>query len=172
MSLPTTAEERKNIPIMSGFLDYFPDATAMVAFVSKVGNDQHNPGQPLHWSRGKSGDHADAAVRHLMERGDVDSDGLLHSAKAAWRAMANLQEELERLGAPMARGARYDEEVGDPIDDFVDGDRLSQRVLPEVVPTPKTEAAYRGGATALPSSTSSYAGGGDPPHGGLRRSRR
>jgi hypothetical protein len=86
---------RKATPITSGVLDYFPLAMAEVARVSKAGNDQHNPGQPLHWARNKSSDHADCIVRHLIERGIVDTDGMRHSAKMAWRALALLQEELE-----------------------------------------------------------------------------
>lgn len=93
--LPTDPIERKALPIATGVLDYFPDALAEVARVSKIGNDQHNPGQPLHWAKEKSGDHADALVRHLLERGKRDSDGARHSAKVAWRALANLQEEIE-----------------------------------------------------------------------------
>ena len=93
--LSSNAQERKNTPIASGVLAYFPDAIAEIARVSKSGNDQHNPGQPLHWDRSKSTDHSDALLRHFMERGDVDIDGMLHSAKVAWRALALLQEELE-----------------------------------------------------------------------------
>ena len=93
--LPTDPGDRKSSPVTSGVLDYFPLAIAEVARVSKAGNDQHNPGQPLHWNRGKSFDHADCITRHLIERGTVDSDGMRHSAKLAWRALALLQEELE-----------------------------------------------------------------------------
>ena len=93
--LPTDAKERKAIPIATGFVDYFPDAMAAVAELSRIGNDQHNPGQPLHWDRSKSKDEADALMRHFIERGKVDSDGVRHSAKLAWRAMALLQKELE-----------------------------------------------------------------------------
>jgi hypothetical protein len=95
MSLPTDAKERKAIPIATGFVDYFPDAMAAVAELSRIGNDQHNPGQPLHWDRSKSTDEADALMRHFIERGKVDSDGVRHSAKLAWRAMALLQKEIE-----------------------------------------------------------------------------
>lgn len=95
MSLPTDPKARKNMPIARGVLDYFPDAVAEVANVSRVGNDQHNPGQPMHWAKGKSADHADCVVRHLIERGTVDTDGLRHSAKLAWRALALLQTEIE-----------------------------------------------------------------------------
>ena len=94
--LPTNAQARKEVPIYSGVLMYFPDAIAEVAILSKVGNDQHNPGKPLHWDRSKSGDELDALTRHLMEAGTFDTDGVRHSAKVAWRALANLQKEIER----------------------------------------------------------------------------
>lgn len=95
--LPESSQSRKNTPITTGVLDYFPLALAAVAQVSKTGNDQHNPGQPMHWNRGKSSDHADCILRHLIERGIVDTDGIRHTAKAAWRALALLQEELESV---------------------------------------------------------------------------
>lgn len=106
--LPTDGKARKGIPLATGLLDYFPAALAAVAEVSRIGNEKHNPGEPLHWARGKSTDHADCIPRHLMERGDVDHDThILHSAEMAWRALALLQEELEqRNGAPLPRGAR------------------------------------------------------------------
>lgn len=93
--LTNDKQERKDTPICTGVLDYFPDALAEVARVSKQGNDQHNPGQPLHWARGKSTDHADCILRHLMDRDTMDTDGMRHSAKVAWRALALLQEEIE-----------------------------------------------------------------------------
>jgi len=86
---------RKNCPITRGVLDYFPDALTEVAFVSHTGNQHHNPGQPLHWARDKSYDHADCLVRHLLDRGSLDTDGCRHSAKVAWRALALLQLEIE-----------------------------------------------------------------------------
>jgi hypothetical protein len=107
--LPYGHKERKNTPLVRGCLDYFPAALAAVAQVSKAGNDQHNPGQEMHHARGKSSDHADCILRHLTDRGTLDSDGLRHSAKVAWRALALLQEELEAEGAPLARGARLPE---------------------------------------------------------------
>jgi hypothetical protein len=95
--LPTDSEARKHVPLATGVLDYFPDALAEVARLSKIGNDKHNPGQPLHWSRGKSDDHADCIMRHMIERGTIDTDGILHDAKVAWRALAQLQLALEKL---------------------------------------------------------------------------
>ena len=94
-TLPTGGAERKTYPIASGVLDYFPDAIAAIAHLSYVGNEQHNPGQPLHWDRSKSMDEADTLMRHFLQRGLLDVDGLRHSAKMAWRALALLQEEIE-----------------------------------------------------------------------------
>src|SRR4051794_8333850 len=102
--LPTDAKARKHVPIFSGVLRYFPDAIAAVAECSQRGNDQHNPGQPLHWDRSKSTDEHDALARHLMEAGTVDSDGIRHSAKVAWRALAALQKEIENA-SPVCRPA-------------------------------------------------------------------
>jgi len=97
-ALPTDAKVRKTYPIGTGFLDYFPLAVAEVSKVSLAGNIQHNgPDAPLHWDRSKSTDEADALIRHFLERGKVDSDGMRHSAKLAWRAMALLQKELEAV---------------------------------------------------------------------------
>ena len=94
--LPNDPKERKNIPIGTGVIDYFPRALAEIARVSKAGNDQHNPGQPLHWDKTKSTDHADCIMRHFIERGTIDeTDNQRHSAKLAWRALANLELELE-----------------------------------------------------------------------------
>jgi hypothetical protein len=102
-SLPTDAKARKAVPLCTGVFDYFPDALAEVAIVSQAGNDQHNPGQPLHWSKHKSSDHADCLLRHQLERGTLDTDGMRHSAKVAWRALAQLQIEIEaeRAGLPV-----------------------------------------------------------------------
>lgn len=89
------AQERKQRPVYSGFLRYFPLATAEVANCSYVANEQHNPGEKMFWNRAKSGDELDALSRHLLEAGTIDSDGIRHSTKVAWRAMANLEKELE-----------------------------------------------------------------------------
>lgn len=93
---PEDSAERKTYPVHGGVMRYFPAALAKVAHHSYLGNEKHNPGQPLHWARGKSDDHLDAAGRHLIE-GDL--------AGAAWRILAALQLECEAQGAPMAPGA-------------------------------------------------------------------
>ena len=89
------AEERKRTPVFTGVLRYFPDAIKEISRVSLAGNDQHHPGKPLHWDRSKSGDELDALTRHLIDAGTLDTDGIRHSAKVAWRALANLQKEIE-----------------------------------------------------------------------------
>lgn len=94
-TFPTTAEGRKASPVASGFLDYFPDAVVAVAQLSYTANEQHNPGEPLHWNRDKSTDEADALMRHFLQRGSIDTDGIRHSVKIAWRALALLQKEIE-----------------------------------------------------------------------------
>ena len=93
--LPAEDEARKQIPIYSGLLMYFPDACAAVANLSWVANEQHNPGERMHWARGKSMDQHNTLIRHLMEAGRIDIDGTRHSTKAAWRALAALQLEIE-----------------------------------------------------------------------------
>lgn len=92
------AKQRKETPIYSGVISYFPLAIAEVSRVSFVGNEQHNKGQPLHWDRSKSKDELDALMRHLTDhaRGEVyDTDGVRHLSKCAWRALAILEKELE-----------------------------------------------------------------------------
>ena len=94
-TLPEDPKERKQYPVASGVLDYFPDAIVAIAYLSGQGNEQHNPGQPLHWARDKSGDEADTMMRHFLQRGTLDKDGVRHTVKMAWRALALLQKEIE-----------------------------------------------------------------------------
>jgi len=87
---------RKERPLYSGLLKYFPDALMEVANCSFVANSQHNPGEPMHWNREKSGDELDSLMRHMLEIDKVDDDGILHATKVAWRGLAYLQKLLER----------------------------------------------------------------------------
>lgn len=116
MTLPTDSKARKEYPLMSGCLNYFPAALAGVAKISKIGNDKHNPGEELHHDRNKSMDHGDCIIRHLTDvqdllaafkRGDtgVKDNILLELSQLAWRALAYSQETHERFGAPLAPGA-------------------------------------------------------------------
>jgi hypothetical protein len=114
-TLPTDSEARKGVPLAEGCLFYFPAALAGVAKVSKAGNDKHNPGQPLHHSRGKSVDHADCILRHMLDMRELVARGdpslvdqiLTEASQLCWRALALSQELHERLrDAPLAPNAR------------------------------------------------------------------
>ena len=129
MQLPDDAAARKALPLATGVMDYFPSAWVALAALSAKGNDQHNHGTPLHWDRAKSGDEADALLRHLLQRGTVDSDGVLHSTKVAWRALALLQKELEAAGAPIARGAKP---VPFPMEDTLGDLTPAQQAIAEL----------------------------------------
>ncbi len=95
--LPTDSKARKEYPMYTGLLKYFPRALAAVAQVSYKGNQKHNPGEPLHWSRDKSNDHHECIARHLLEAGGIDeTNGVRHSAQLAWRALAALEIEIEK----------------------------------------------------------------------------
>jgi hypothetical protein len=74
----------------------YAEAWLDVAALSRVGSDQHNPGKPLFWDRSKSGDELDALARHLVQAGTLDTDGVRHSTKVCWRALANLEKAIER----------------------------------------------------------------------------
>lgn len=129
MSLPVDSAVRKKYPVFSGCLAYFAAALAGVARLSKVANEKHNPGEPMHHARGKSNDHADCIVRHLMDVADFEAaikregipstttdlgiyrdtvEALLNEAdQLTWRALALSQELHEKYGgAPLAPNAR------------------------------------------------------------------
>lgn len=111
LTLPTDSAARKQIPLLAGCLRYFPAALAGVAQISKEGNDKHNPCEPLHHARGKSMDHGDCLLRHLMDMQDHLAAGRIEEAvkeadAVAWRALALSQELHEANGAPLAPGAK------------------------------------------------------------------
>lgn len=113
---PTTQSSKEEYPMWDGLMAYFPAALAEVAHVSFVGSRQHQPTLPTQWTRDRSKNHKDKILRHLLE-GDVselDTDGTLHAAKVAWRALANLQIILEKNGAPIAPAATNLETPHDP----------------------------------------------------------
>ena len=114
LTLPTDSAARKQIPLLSGVLRYFPAALAGVAKRSHEGNEKHNPGLPMHHAREKSSDHGDTIVRHLLDLQDYlaagDAKNIVAEADAiAWRALALSQELHEGYaGSPLAPGARLD----------------------------------------------------------------
>jgi len=85
--LPEDAQSRKEIPLYSGLMQYFPRALCAVAHQSYLGNQQHHPDKPLHWDRSKSSDEEDALLRHMVDKEWV---------QVAWRALARLEKELEK----------------------------------------------------------------------------
>jgi hypothetical protein len=93
---------RKAAPAFSGVLAYFPDAILEIARLSRVGNEQHNAGQPMHWAKDKSRDHGDCIVRHQLDHDTEDTDGVYHDVKVAWRALAQLQTRLEKADPALA----------------------------------------------------------------------
>jgi hypothetical protein len=114
MSLPTDDKARKALPIFTYITEYFPDSLIEECRVAVIGNDQHNPGEPLHWARDKSTDQMNTAFRHMFDhkRGVVkDKDGAYHLAKAIWRLKAELQLQIERDRAAAALSARADNQA-------------------------------------------------------------
>lgn len=113
-TLPLNSQERKNFPLFCGLLQYFPKALAEVAYVSKIGNDKHNPGQALHHDREKSSDHEDCILRHLVDLSEDygkgvgrDENGVPQVAYIAWRALALAQVWMEtHTNTPTAPRAR------------------------------------------------------------------
>lgn len=98
MPLPTDAKERKRLQLYTFMFKYFPDAWLAMVDVARAGNDQHNPGEPLHWAREKSTDQMNAAFNHIFDYGQgsqKDTDGCWHLAKAIWRLSAQLQLDIE-----------------------------------------------------------------------------
>lgn len=106
-SLPEDADLRNQYPMADGLLDYFPNALAEVSLLSHTATQQHHPDKGMHWDRSKSLDHRNKIVRHLVDTGKRDNKGMRHSAMVAWRALALLQEEIERdEGLPPSRASR------------------------------------------------------------------
>jgi hypothetical protein len=120
LTLGHDSAARKRVQLLAAFLRYVPAAAARFALHSQAGNDKHNPGEPVHHARGKSSDHEECILRHLVDMQDIraymerNGEGpeavrmLLDEATAEfWRAGVFLQELCEKYeGAPLAPGAR------------------------------------------------------------------
>jgi hypothetical protein len=139
-SLPVDSKERKTFPVAAGFMDYFPDAIAAIANVSYHANEQHHPGQPVNWERSKSTDEADTMMRHFLQRGTLDLDGLRHTAKMVWRAMALLQKEIESEVAFDYGKAYEEEQKGVEIKSYEDFAGISEKLLAEEKSTSRGQA--------------------------------
>lgn len=119
--IPEGDQERKDAPMFRGLLGYFPAALFEVAAHSLESDRKHNPGNPTapNWARGKSGDHEDCIVRHVIDAGprrgplgwlpawllaklpgsSARDARRYHLRCLAWRALALLQEDCEATGA-------------------------------------------------------------------------
>lgn len=133
-TLPRDSEARKEIRLLAAFLNYIPAAAVKFAQHSLANNEKHNPGEPVHHARGKSGDHEECLLRHLMDLQDIKAAmerspvvdpelvKLLISEATAefWRSGVFLQELCEKYeGAPLAPGARL------PVNEAVEVSRGS-----------------------------------------------
>ena len=134
MSLyPENDKERKNTPVFKMRTRYFPKALREVTKVCVANNVRYNPDKEpadINWARGKSADQLGSLDRHITERAvdgkifeDIDPaiaekvcfDQIYVMAEAAWRALAQLELDIEAteakapeqsvLGSPEFRGA-------------------------------------------------------------------
>ncbi len=125
LSLGRDHAARKALPIMR-VLGYFTAAIAGLTRHAVRGNAQHNPGEPLHWARGKSMDHAECVGRHSFDLMDLlawlernpdhpERESVLTEAEheydaRLWRAAADSQEFYEKYrGAPVSPSSRLPE---------------------------------------------------------------
>lgn len=96
------SQRRKETPVYSGVLMYFPDAINAVARASYKGDTKHNGpndgSRKIRWARRKSMDQEDCVVRHMMTPDEIDPEtGETHLTHAAWRVLAALQLQQEKL---------------------------------------------------------------------------
>jgi hypothetical protein len=129
--IPDGDQERKDAPMFRGLLGYFPAALFEVAAHALDSDRKHNADRPPSegpiWARGKSGDHEDCLIRHLIDAGPRRSllsllpEWLLakvpgssardarryHLRCLAWRALALLQEDCEATGSTPGTSSRY-----------------------------------------------------------------
>jgi hypothetical protein len=106
-------KERKNTPVFKMRTRYFPKALREVTKVCVANNVRYNPDKEpadINWARGKSADQLGSLDRHITER-EVDGkifehidpaiaekvgfDRIYVMAEAAWRALAQLELDIE-----------------------------------------------------------------------------
>lgn len=91
--------DRKAYPVLTGALMYFPFAFAELAKLSARANEQHNPGEPVHWDYSKSIGDGNELVRHLMDSlgpNPIDAEGVHHDVKVLWRAAETVERRIRR----------------------------------------------------------------------------
>lgn len=131
LTLGYDSEERKKAPFLATVLGYFTAALKGVAEHCVRSNQKHNPGEPVHWARGKSMDHDECTIRHSIDVMEVRAwlrRNPLHPERArvvrmlleeldakAWRALAESQEAREEFdGAPLSAASRLPTVVTPP----------------------------------------------------------
>lgn len=91
-------DDSKKIPVVRGFLEYFPNAIAAVAEVSKFGATKYDWGNWRHVDNGVER-YTEALGRHFIAENEIDPEsGLAHAAHTAWNAMARLELMLKGPG--------------------------------------------------------------------------
>jgi len=110
-------KERKNTPVFKMRTRYFPKALREVTKVCVANNVRYNPDREpadINWARDKSKDQLGSLDRHITER-EVDGkvfeaidpaiaakvgfDRIYVMAEAAWRALAQLELDIEAMEA-------------------------------------------------------------------------
>ena len=96
---PGSDAGRREYPLCTGLLEYFPRACAETAHHSHIGNEQHNPGEPLHWAKEKSIGRGDQIVRHLMDGKTAKdrAEAIHHFAGMCWRSLELFERFLQGL---------------------------------------------------------------------------
>lgn len=147
--IPEGDQERKDAPMFRGLLGYFPAALFEVAAHSLESDRKHNPGNTTapNWARGKSADHEDCLVRHLIDAGprrgalgwlppwlleklpgsSARDARRYHLRCLAWRALALLQEDCEATGAAGGASCVWPAKPGVTVVDVI-GERLHPAV--------------------------------------------
>jgi hypothetical protein len=139
----TDSDVRKEYPVFSGLLEYFPRACAEIAHLSYLANYKHNGDTPMRWAKEKSSDHKDCELRHAMDHDYV--------AKA-WRALADLQIELENGYDPEREYKQYRQT---PVSEAKAADPVVDRA-----PTQDTEHKQGGGSQSTAPHTKGIHRGG------------
>ena len=108
-------ERKGRWPVWDYLFKYFPLAFLEEVRVAVIGNEQHNPGQPLHWAREKSTDQLNTALRHQFDYAKLKAEGVIVPrdakgnavlAQAIWRLKAQLQRDLESEAEVKAASAQ------------------------------------------------------------------